>query len=276
MPPRLRPLHELPDMRTAGGCTLGPAEVHVWYVFYEDIVDPGLLTAYQALMTPDERQRHDRFVFARDRHQFLVTRALVRTTLSRYAPVAPADWRFEHNAHGKPRIAHAGHQRAPSDRRYDRRYGLCFNLSNTRGVIACAVAASSDELGVDVEDTSRPGETVDLADRFFAPVEVAALRALPAAEQRQRFFTYWTLKEAYIKARGMGLSIPLDQFWFHLDSDEDIRISFDARLRDQPDAWQFELFRASERHLLALGLRRGQGPAHQVRAAVCVPLVDRP
>jgi 4'-phosphopantetheinyl transferase len=269
----LRSLDSLPDIRTAGGCALGPGEVHLWYVLYESIQDPRLLAGYQALMSEAERERHDRFVFARDRHQFLVTRALVRTTLSRYAPIAPADWRFVCNEYGKPRIEPGqGHESDTWPR-------LSFNLSNTRGVIACALTADCDEIGVDVEDTSRAGETIEIADRFFSPVEVEALRALPAAHQRQRFFAYWTLKEAYIKARGMGLSIPLDQFSFHLEGDEDIGISFDPRLGDDPGQWQFELYRASERHLMALALRRGGGmdsprggAAQTVRAASCVPL----
>jgi 4'-phosphopantetheinyl transferase len=262
-----RSLDSLPDIRASGGCALGPGEVHLWYVRHESIQDPRLLAAYQALMTAAERERHDRFVFAKDRHQFLVTRALVRTTLSRYAQIAPADWRFVCNKYGKPRIEPVktpGHEP-------DTWHGLSFNLSNTHGVIACAVTSGCDELGVDVEDTSRPGETLEIADRFFSPVEVKALRALPAARQRQRFFAYWTLKEAYIKARGMGLSIPLDQFSFHLDGDKGIGVSFDPRLGDDPGQWQFELFRASECHLMALALRRG-GAGLAVRAASCVPL----
>ena len=98
---------------------------------------------------------------------------------------------------GKPTIAH------PKDIA-----PLSFNLSHTERLIVCLVALDR-EVGVDAEDTERAGETVEVADRFFSPTEVAALRALPAQSRRRRFFQYWTLKEAYIKARGMGLSLPL-------------------------------------------------------------------
>jgi 4'-phosphopantetheinyl transferase len=85
---------------------------------------------------------------------------------------------------------------------------------------------------------------------------VRALRALPEAEQDARFFTYWTLKESYIKARGMGLAIPLAHFSLHVPPESPLRISFDPRLDDDADAWQLASMRPSERHLLALAIRR--------------------
>src|SRR4029078_6585429 len=115
------------------------------------------------------------------------------------------------------------------------------------------------DVGVDVEDRTRKGETVQIADRFFSPVEVAALRALPEERQRERFFDYWTLKEAYIKARGMGLAIPLDQFSFLLEPDMPIRIAFDPRLADDPLAWQFEQFALGGSHQTSAAVRRGAG-----------------
>ncbi len=134
-----------------------------------------------------------------------------------------------------------------------------FNLSNTRGLIACLVALDRD-VGVDVEDTERASSAVDIADRFFSPGEVRALRALPQERQRARFFEYWTLKESYIKARGMGLAIPLDQFSFHLDDGPAIGISFDPRLGDDRSAWQFALYQPSARHTMAAAIRSGGGP----------------
>src|SRR6185295_18612851 len=120
-----------------------------------------------------------------------------RTTLSHYAAVDPTAWQFARNRRGRPEIS-GPLGVAP----------LRFNLSNTAGLIACLVTLGVD-VGVDVEDTHRRGETVRIANRFFSASEVAALEALPPERQRQRFFEYWTLKESYIKARGMGLAIPL-------------------------------------------------------------------
>jgi 4'-phosphopantetheinyl transferase len=133
---------------------------------------------------------------------------------------------------------------------------LLFNLSNTPGLAVCLVSGAR-EGGVDVEDTERPGEKIEIADRFFAPSEVTALRALPKEAQRDRFFDYWTLKEAYIKARGMGLAIPLDQFAFDV-AGPTIRIWIDSRLSDDAGSWEFALSSPTSRHRLAVALR-GRG-----------------
>lgn len=223
------------------------------------MTDGATLEAYDRLLTPDERAKTRRFRFARDRHDCLVTRALVRTTLSRYAEVDPAAWRFEKNQYGRPHLV-AG--------QCDR--DLRFNLSHTRGLIACAVTIGR-EVGVDVETLSRSGETVAIADRYFSATEIRALRALPEDRQRVRFFEYWTLKESYIKARGMGLALPLDQFSFLLDAGPPIGIAFDPRLEDHADDWQFDLRRETPEHMLAVGVRRGPRPDLAIQVERVVP-----
>ncbi len=239
--------------------TLSPDEVHFWVVEPEGVTEPRLLEAYRALLDEGERERHLRFRFEKHRHQYLVSHALVRTTLSRYAPMAPEAWRFVTNAYGRPEVAGEG---LPP---------LRFNLSHTDGMAVCAVALGVD-VGADVEDALRPGQTVELADSFFAPAEVAALRALPVERQRERFFELWTLKEAYIKARGAGLSLPLDQFAFHLEPGRLPRISFDPRMEDEPEAWKFVPLRFSERHPAAVAVRRDRGLPLRVRCQRTVPL----
>ena len=130
-----------------------------------------------------------------------------------------------------------------------------LNLSNTRGLVCCLVAADRD-VGIDVEEISREGETVSIADRFFSPSEVEELRAQPEERRRPRFFDYWTLKEAYIKARGMGLAIPLDHFSFLLTPGRPIGIAFDPQLDDDPTSWQFEQIRPTPTHLISAAIRR--------------------
>ena len=201
------------------------------------------MSAYDELLSDDERKKRDRFRFEKDQHSCLVTRALVRTVLSSYADVAPEAWRFVTNEYGRPEIAE------PHDAAW-----LKFNLSHTNGLIALIVARDR-EIGVDVEDRERDGRMLDVADRFFSPSEVEALRALPDDEQLDRFFLYWTLKESYIKARGMGLAIPLSQFSFAITSD--ISIAFDPKLDDDPDSWQFTAMSVGPRHALAASIRRG-------------------
>lgn len=236
-----------------------PDEVHLWVVEPERVTDPGLLSAYHTLLNAEERERHSRFRFEKHRQQFLVSHALVRVTLSRYAPVPPASWRFSTNAYGRPEISGEGLPR------------LRFNLSHTDGMAVCAVALDM-EVGADVEHSGRPGQTVELADSFFASSEVKALRALPPERQRERFFDYWTLKESYIKARGAGLSLPLDQFAFHLEPGKPPRISFDARLADDPESWQFVQIRLSAEHPAAVAVRRTRGLPFTVRCQRTVPL----
>lgn len=222
-------------------------EAHLWYVRAEDVTEPSLLTAYEALLAPEERARKARFYFDRHRHEYLLTRALCRGVLSRYADVAPAAWGFTANRYGRPEIA------SPAA------CPLRFNLTNTDGLIACLVAHER-EIGVDVEDIERQGETVSIADRFFSPLEVAALHAVPEAARRGRFFDYWTLKEAYIKARGMGLSIPLDHFSFIIEPGRAIRIAFAPMLEDDPSTWQFAQLRPTPRHLISAAVRRSGEP----------------
>jgi 4'-phosphopantetheinyl transferase len=216
------------------------------------------MDAYRALLSPDEHERMARFVFDRDRRAFLLTRALVRTTLSRYAAVKPADWRFINNAHGRPELL-------------DRPAGapdLRFNISHTDGLIACAVTIGR-EVGVDVEQVSRQ-LSHDVAGRHFAPGEVNDLRRLPEDEQQRVFFDYWTLKEAYIKARGFGLALPLGDFAFKLNPPDAPTIAFEPALEDDPASWQFLQEWPTPQHRLALAVRR-EGHDLPVRIRDVVP-----
>ena len=214
--------------------------------------------AYLALMSPDEHERMARLIFERDRRRFLLTRALVRTMLSRYTHVPPAGWKFIENIHGRPEILErpAG---VPD---------LRFNISHTDGLIACAVTIGR-EVGVDVEHIGRR-LTHDVAGRFFAPKEVNDLSKLPEDEQRRVFFDYWTLKEAYIKARGFGLALPLADFSFTLSPPSPPRIAFEPSLDDDPGSWQFAQDWPTPQHRLGLAVRR-EGADLPVRIRSVVP-----
>ena len=223
--------------------------------------DPGVLEKleeYRPLLSRDEHDRMQRLIFERDRMAFLTTRALARRMLSRYAPVAPADWQFITNAHGRPEISvrPAG---TPD---------LRFNISHTTGLIACAVTIGR-EVGVDVEQVGRH-LTHDIAGRFFAPKEVRDLRALPEGDQQRVFFDYWTLKEAYIKARGFGLALPLKDFAFTLNPPSTPTISFEPALDDDPSTWQFLQDWPTPEHRLGLAVRR-TGRDLPVRIRFVVP-----
>lgn len=209
------------------------------------------------LLDEPERQRADRFHFERDRQCYVAAHALLRGTLSRLAtatsagappgtsPVAPRDWRFTVDGYGKPElIPRPGQPR------------LRVNLSHTRGLAAVAVTLERD-VGIDVEWTERGTLTLDLADRFFAPAECAALAVLEPHRTKEALFAFWTLKEAYIKAVGLGLSLPLDAFAFTLDP---LGIAFSERIADRPQDWYFRRFRPGPEHAMALAVRQGSGP----------------
>jgi 4'-phosphopantetheinyl transferase len=234
--------------------------VHVDLVHPEDPEAWAQQEAYRTLMSPEEHERMARLVLERDRRRFLLTRALVRTMLSRYAGVPPAEWAFIANVHGRPEIL-------------DRPRGvpdLRFNLSHTEGLIACAVTIGR-EVGVDVEHIQRR-LTHDVAGRFFAPSEVSRLKALPDDEQARAFFDYWTLKEAYIKARGFGLALPLADFAFTLSPAAPPQIAFEPALEDDPATWQFAQDWPTPVHRLAVAVRR-EGSDLPVRIRKVVPQV---
>lgn len=211
--------------------------------------DPLLLSRYAALLSPEEEVRRARFAFEHLRHTFLVTRVLVRSVLSRYAPhVPPEAWTFSANAYGRPAIA------AP-----DPGLPLRFNLSHTDGLVLLGVTLERD-LGVDVEHTGRPSQTVELAADVFSPVENAELLALPESARRRRFFELWTLKESYIKARGMGLALPLDGFSYAFRDGHAPSIAFSPAVPDAPEEWQFAQRDLTGAHLAAFAVRRGLSP----------------
>lgn len=223
------------------GRTLARGEVHLWFLFPDipQLHAPELLEAYGRLLTSEERRRQERYLQAVHRHQALLARALVRTTLSRYASgVPPERWRFELGRHGRPEIA------SPPGS------GLRFNLSHTSGLMVCGVTRERD-VGVDVEDTRRRVASGQIARRFFAPAEVREIEA-GAGE----FCDFWTLKEAYVKARGAGLSLPLRRFSFQLEG-ACIAVGFSPELGDDPAAWRFALLRPTPWHAAAVAVRGG-------------------
>ncbi|MCA9688440.1 MAG: 4'-phosphopantetheinyl transferase superfamily protein [Myxococcales bacterium] len=237
---------------------LAEGEVHVYWARPEQILDPDLLAAYRAMLDDEERRRHGCYLFNRHRHLYLVSHALARVTLSAYAGAPPAALQFTIGPHGRPDL--------------DPAHGLGrlrHNLSHTDGLAVCAVARG--DIGVDVEDTSRRSSGISIAEHFFAAPEVAALRALPEPAQRDRFFDYWTLKEAYIKARGMGLALPLGDFAYTLGGPE-IQIGFSGTIEDDPAAWRFRLLEPGRPHRIAVALRRGAGLT--VRCFESVPLLS--
>ena len=226
---------------TAPLLPLPTGDIHLWFCRHGDASGADLAAACQALLTPEDRSRYERFHFARDRHRFLLTRALVRCVLSRYAPVPPQAWRFDNGPWGRPRIQSPFIESAQ---------GLDFNLSHTNGLIVMALARDM-ALGVDAENVGRKA-AFEVADQFFSAAESAALKALAPSLQAERFFALWTLKESYIKARAMGLQIPLDSFGFALDDHHGIDFTLDEPHDDGAQRWHFWQLQPTPDHLVAV------------------------
>lgn len=246
---------ELPIKRVAldcGGSSSGasapppfpPGEVHVWRIDLEGAV---LAPALLPLLWAEERDRAARFHFARDRDRFIVTRGALRCILAHYLVLSPHDVCFRYGPHGKPALD-------PGQNVAD----LRFNLSHTDGLALLAVAAERD-LGIDVERVRTGMAREGIAEQFFTRAEVAALRALPPDIQDDAFFACWTRKEAYVKARGEGLSIPLDQFAVSLAPGEPAALLHVALAPDEVKRWSFHDLDAGPSYRAAL-LVEGPNP----------------
>jgi 4'-phosphopantetheinyl transferase len=189
---------EYPWRPPPAALTLSNAEVHVWRAS----LDPAAscVEHLQRTLSADERHRAARFHFPRDRRRFIVARGVLRDILGRYLGVPPSALGFRYNAYGKPALAGVADEE-----------GLRFNVSHSDETALFAVTCGR-EVGVDIEHLRTAIACEDIAERFFSARERASLRALPAEVKHRAFFNCWTRKEAYIKAHGEGLSLPLDQF----------------------------------------------------------------
>jgi 4'-phosphopantetheinyl transferase len=173
-------------------------EVHIWRATLDRA--PSQIQDFLHTLAADEQARASRFYFARDREHFIVARGVLRAVLGCYLNRAPECLSFCYGAHGKPGLAGQHDEDA-----------IRFNVSHSHGLALYAVARGR-QVGIDIEHIRLDLAVAEIAERFFSRREVAMLLALPTEVQRQAFFRCWTRKEAYIKALGEGLSLPLDQF----------------------------------------------------------------
>ena len=223
--------------------------LYLWCAYPEDVLTDEATEACALLLSEDERARWQTFRFGRHRREYLTTRALVRTALSHHHPLAPEAWRFQSNAYGKPTA--------------EPECGLLFNLSNSPGLVVCLIAHGA-EVGVDVEPYERAEKIAGLAPEVFSPLEMAQFEALRGREKLERALSLWTLKEAYVKARGMGLSLPMNKASFLFGGADRIRLELDPSLRDEPERrWQFCLL-DQDRHRIALMAERESVPELQM------------
>jgi len=218
-------------------------QVHVWLACPEDLTDTDKLQQYLSRLSAAERARYQRFHFDRDRHHYLVAHALLRRALSAYVDVDPSGWKFSSNQHGRPEIA------AP-----DMALPLRFNLTHTRGLVACVVTLELD-CGIDAEQLTRCGNLTGIAEKMFAAGELQVLKSLDGEAFQDRFFAYWTLREAYCKALGVGIANSSKDYCFVEQDAGQWRIRFDAGSNDACRHWQLALMKPTEKHVMALAIR---------------------
>ena len=217
-------------------------EVHIW----RTTVDwaPASLMRLKQLLSSDERARVDRFFFEKDQRSHLVSRGWLRVLLGRYLDVPADQLAFEYGTHGKPRLA--GHATLSSHQA-----PLQFNVSHSGELVLIAVTAGRT-LGVDVERIRPDTNTMELAERFFSAHECAVLARLPPAQQHDAFFNGWSRKEAFIKACGMGLSMPLDSFDVSLVPDEPAQLIATRPDAEEARRWNMRAFDVVEGYKAAL------------------------
>jgi 4'-phosphopantetheinyl transferase len=218
---------------------LGSDQIDVWYLFTHV---PGC--DHRDWLADLSREEVNRFQGIRSGpagRQYLAARLLARSTLSRYAGVPTQAWRFTANEHGRPMID------------WPREYrDIHFSISHTAGLAVIAIGRFP-EIGIDVETLDRDVEIQEIAKSVLAEAEACELARGCAEAARDCFFSYWTLKEAYMKARGLGFSLPPRSFEFaDLDGSISLRCSPDCD--PAPHRWQFRLSRPRPEYKMALAI----------------------
>jgi len=232
-----------PQRPAAPGLELPPGEIHVWYVR----LDPPQERVEQLgrPLTKDEWERANRFRFDQHRRQYVVGRGALRTLLAAYQGTRPELVRFTYGPRGKPFLDASQNQ--------DGAGTLFFNLSNSseRALVGFARGL---EIGVDLEYMKPMPDLEQIAERFFSVPERDVLRQLPAAQKPEGFFNCWTRKEAYLKAVGEGLALPLDSFDVTLAPGEPARMLAVEGDAERATRWHYWHLRPAEDYIGAVAI----------------------
>lgn len=233
------------NVGSGGGTEPTVPRVRVWTMPTAGL-DEATVAPWRDVLDDTERARAARFLHAENRIGFVAAHALTRAALGTCTGHPPAAFAYTAGAHGKPEATIG-----------DRPAGVAFNLSHTKGMVGVAVAAGEGALGFDLEPVDRRAP-LQIARRYFTAEEVAWLDALPEAGRAEGFFRLWTLKEAFIKATGKGLTQDLASFWFRVTPPA---IRFAPGLPGTAEDWVFEQRRVHRDFLAALALHRvGDAP----------------
>ncbi|WP_269620847.1 4'-phosphopantetheinyl transferase family protein [Zhongshania sp. BJYM1] len=212
--------------------------IDVWYCFTDDHRLNSRVDQYEAMLSPAELAQYQQLMHGSNGKDYLVSRALLRTVLSEYCDLAPEKISFCVNDFGKPELNNS-----------EARGIIQFNTAHTSGLTVCVVTRDND-VGVDAESHAENQSVVNMADDYFSALELQALNSCSDDQKLDRFYRYWTLKEAYIKARGEGLSIPLHDFSIVLDEEG----GFDGFIGPEADRWDFRVLCKNLNYTVALAM----------------------
>lgn len=246
VPPSTRvPSEEWPSGSTSGPLRLASDAVHVWC--HSLTAAPDVVARHHAKLSAVERDRSSRYRFDHDRRHFIVAHGALRDILARYLDIAPADVVYAYGARGKPELALLSGVR------------LRFNLTHSAGLALIAVAEGAD-VGVDLERVSADDSYLEIAREFFSPAEADRLVSLPKRVRAEAFTDCWTKKEAYLKARGDGLGVPMRAFSLPTSSGpplEAVECGVRAGPREPVRSWTFLALRPAPGYLGALAIEGG-------------------
>ncbi|MFT7239170.1 MAG: 4'-phosphopantetheinyl transferase [Cyclobacteriaceae bacterium] len=213
-------------------------DVHVWKI---DVDSVSFRPIHTGILSDDEVKRSKKYRFKIDRDTFIAGRVALRFLIAEYINANPEEICFDHNAQGKPSVNNSA--------------GLEFNLSNSYGKIVIALCIN-DIIGVDIEQNTRPVEIQNIAKSFFSQPEIETLEKISDENKLIAFYNCWTRKEAYIKALGGGLSIPLDQFGVSLAPSSKAEILFIEGNSTEPSQWSLVSFDFEHEFTGAIAVRK--------------------
>jgi 4'-phosphopantetheinyl transferase len=231
--------------------------LQLWLAYPGDVLPDEVVSQCADLLSEDERSRLQCFRSEKSAREYLVAHALVRSALSWFHPLAPEAWRFRTTSHGKPEI--------------EPDCGLRFNLSHSAGLAVCLISSQA-EVGVDVEHCERGFQILEVADDVFSPIELAQLGDLRTEDKLGRALLLWTLKEAYLKAIGVGLSLPLKKISIVFDDVDGIRLEHDTSSACV-GRWRFCFLDYAEHRIALITERTGNVSVQlwETRPALAIP-----
>lgn len=221
------------------------SDLHIWRAALSGSLPE--LSYFDSILSPDEKARADRFYFERDRNRYIFGRGILRTLLGGYLQVEPSKIMFVYGPHGKPAIESVRSNKP-----------LQFNLAHSNDWAVYAFGWVHP-IGIDLEHIRPMPDVDDLAERFFSASERVLIHSLSGDQKWETFFSIWTCKEAFLKATGSGLTVPLDQFEVSPKADAGMRLTSISGNSKPAAGWRLETFKPIAGYLSAIAVEDHSG-----------------